>query len=141
MTRLQLHEGLCHCGEIGFAFRTAIAPEKWVLRTCQCTFCRTHGVLSTSDPAGSLRFVEHAPETLHSYRFGHKTADFLICRNCGSYIGARMQPGDRAFGIINVRILHSLAAQLPQPVPMDYDKEGTDDRLLRRESRWTPIEQ
>ncbi|HZF30577.1 MAG TPA: hypothetical protein VE907_15785 [Gammaproteobacteria bacterium] len=93
-----------------------------------------------SDPAGSLRFVEHVPRTLHAYRFGHKTADFLICRNCGSYIGARMQSGDRGFGIINVRVLNALAARLPEPAPMDYDNEGTAERLARRESRWTPIE-
>jgi hypothetical protein len=141
MSHPKSYEGLCHCEAIGFAFRTAIAPETWAIRACHCTFCRTRGVLSMSDPAGSLQFVEHSPGTLHEYRFGHKTADFLICRNCGSYIGARMQSGDRAFGIINVRVLHSLAAQLPEPAPMDHDKEGTTDRLMRRESRWTPIEQ
>ncbi|HET7130844.1 MAG TPA: aldehyde-activating protein, partial [Gammaproteobacteria bacterium] len=72
-------------------------------------------------------------------RFGRKTVDFLICRNCGSYIGARMQAGSRRFGIVNVRALQSLAQRLPEPAPMDYDGESADERLARRESRWTPV--
>lgn len=140
MSNLRPHEGRCHCEAIGFVFRTAIAPEQWPIRSCGCTFCVTRGVLSTSDPAGALRFVEYLPGTLHAYRFGHKTADFMICSNCGTYIGARMQSGDRGFGIINTRVLHSLTARLAEPQPMDYDGEGSAERLARRESRWTPLE-
>ncbi|HEX5046397.1 MAG TPA: hypothetical protein VFX89_04690 [Gammaproteobacteria bacterium] len=136
----QSHEGNCHCQSIGFVFRTAVAPEQWPIRSCSCTFCRTRGVLSTSDPAGSLRFVERVPRTLHAYRFGQKTADFLICRNCGTYVGASMQSGNRAFGIVNARVLLSLAARFAEPQPMNYGGESSADRLARRESRWTPLE-
>ena len=87
-----------------------------------------------------VRFVEHVPGTLHLYRFGHKTADFVICRNCGTYIGAKMQSGDRGFGIVNARVLLSLAARFAEPQPTDLDKEDSTERLARRESRWTPLE-
>jgi len=95
--------------------------------------------LSTSDSAGSLEFVEHIPGALHKYQFGHKTADFLLCKHCGTYVGATMQSGARRFGIINLRVLHSLAEQIADAVPMDFGSEASAERLARRESRWTPI--
>jgi hypothetical protein len=79
------------------------------------------------------------PSTLHPYRFARKTAEFLLCRNCGVYIGARMVTGTKAFGIVNVRAVQSVVAQLPEAVPMDYENEALADRLARREKRWTPI--
>jgi len=136
---LRSYEGLCHCGAIGFVYRTSIAPEQWPIRVCQCTFCRGRGALSTSDPAGSLQYIENTPETLHLYQFGRKTADFLVCRNCGTYVGARMQAGTRQFGVVNVRVLLSLAPRLSEPLPMEYEEESTAERLARRERRWTPV--
>lgn len=139
MASSQLYEGSCHCQAIGFRYRTALAPKEWSIRACQCTFCRSHAGLSTSDSAGSLEFIEHVPGALHRYQFGHKTADFLICKQCGTYIGATMQRGDKRLGIINVRVLHSLADQFAQAVPVNFAGEATDERLTRRESRWTPL--
>lgn len=139
MTSPQSHEGACHCRAIGFVYRTSLAPEVWPIRACQCTFCRIHAALSTSDPHGSLRFNEHAPGAISRYRFGRKTADFLVCRNCGAYIGAMMESGSKGFGIINVRVLHSLLDRLPEAQPMVYEDEGLATRLARREGRWTPI--
>lgn len=133
------HEGLCHCRAVGFDYRTAIAPEAWPIRACQCTFCRSHGALSTSDSGGSLRFVAHVPGALNRYQFGRKTADFLLCRDCGVYLGAVMQSERGSFGIINVRVLHSLLDRLQEPERMYYDNEGLAERQARRESRWTPI--
>lgn len=133
------HEGLCHCRAVGFSYRTAIAPEAWPIRACQCTFCRSHGALSTSDPGGSLRFVAHVPGALNRYQFGRKTADFLLCRDCGVYLGAVMQSERGSFGIISVHVLHSLLDRLQEPERMYYDNEGLAERQARRESRWTPI--
>jgi hypothetical protein len=133
------YEGVCHCRAIGFIYRTALAPEEWRVRACQCTFCRIHAALSTSDPRGSLRFVERVPAALNRYAFGRKTADFFVCRSCGAYIGATMWSGSKGFGIVNVRALHSLVDRLPEAQPMIYDDEGLAERLARRESRWTPI--
>jgi hypothetical protein len=120
-------------------YRTAVAPERWPIRACQCTFCRAHGALSTSDPEGSLQFVEHMPGALHRYRFGQRTADFLLCGECGMYLGAMMQSEGTAFGVINVRMLYPLLDRLRHPERMSYDNEGLDERRMRRERRWTPI--
>jgi hypothetical protein len=133
------YEGRCHCGAIGFLYRTALAPEDWPIRACQCTFCRLHAGLTTSDPAGSLVLIEHKPEALARYEFGLKTTDFLICRNCGAYIGATTRTSPSRFGIINVRVLLLLADRLRSPERMNYDNEGASGRQARRESRWTPL--
>ena len=136
---LQSYDGRCHCRAIGFVYRTALGPEDWPVRACQCTFCRLHAALTTSDPAGSLVFVEDESEALNRYAFGLKTADFLICRNCGAYIGATTRSGASWFGIINVRALHSLADRLRSPEQMNYDSQGASERQARRELRWTPV--
>ena len=47
-------EGGCHCGRLRVAFTTARAPTELPLRACQCTFCRRHGGLTTSDPEGEV---------------------------------------------------------------------------------------
>jgi hypothetical protein len=139
LTSSHSHEGACHCRAIGFVYRTALEPQQWPIRACQCTFCRTHVALSTSDPLGSLRFIERVPAALNRYRFGRKTADFLICRECGAYIGATMESGGKSFGIINVRALQSVLDLVREPQPMHYENEGSGERLARREARWTPI--
>jgi hypothetical protein len=102
-------------------------------------FCRSHGALSTSDPGGRLRFVEYVPGALNRYQFGHKTADFLLCRDCGVYLGAVMRSDRGSFGIINVRVLYSLLDRLLEPERMNYDNEQLVERRTRRENRWTPI--
>jgi hypothetical protein len=136
---LTSHEGRCHCGAIGFAYRTAQPGERWSIRACQCTFCRLHDALSTSDPQGGLTFEIREPELLQRYRFGGRTADFLICRRCGVYIGAQMAAGGRVFGIINVHALRAPPSGLPTPVAMSYEGEGASERLDRRLQRWTPM--
>jgi hypothetical protein len=139
MSPLPVYEGLCHCRAVGFRYFTSLPPESWTLRACQCTFCRSHGALATSDPGGFLEFVAPVLTELQRYRFGRKITDFLLCRNCGAYVGATMESRGRSFGIVNVRVLHSLVDRLPGPAPMTYEDEGLSERTARRESRWTPI--
>ena len=136
-----LHEfqGGCHCGALGFSFHTASPVAEWHVRACQCRFCRAHGVLSTSDPNGRLAFQVGTGESLERYRFGLKTADFLLCRSCGVYIGAQIRAPRGAFGIINVLALRPIP-DLPGPVAADYDSESLVERIARRERRWTPLE-
>ncbi len=131
------YQGSCHCGAIGYRYRTDIAPEQWSIRACQCSFCRAHDALSASDPAGSIEFTVANPKLLNRYRFGLRTADFLLCRECGVYVGALIETENGQFGMINTHgLLQSpemLAAQ-----PMSYDSEDVGARVSRREKRWTP---
>ena len=133
--------GSCHCGALGFSFATALPVVEWSIRACQCRFCRTHGALTTSDPAGRLRFHLHNPASLQRYRFGLKTADFLLCTHCGVYVGAQIATARGAFGIINALAIVPALRHLPIAVPADYSSESLSNRVDRREQRWTPLEQ
>jgi hypothetical protein len=131
--------GGCHCGALQFRFTTAKAPRDWSIRVCQCMFCRKVDAISTSDPQGSLEFVEQSTSALHRYRFGTGTADFLICAFCGVYVGAMIDTPEGRFGIINVRALAQMPADLPPPQPMNYDGESAGSRTSRRQQRWSPV--
>jgi len=130
MTRLT---GGCHCGAVGVVFETSVDPAELQVRACQCGFCRRHGGKSVSDPAGrlTLRFSDDA---VLRYRFGSRTADFLVCRGCGDYIAALME--DRAVLNVVAADIADLAARAPDPVT--YDAETPDQKVARRRARWTP---
>ena len=130
--------GSCHCGAIGYRYQTDIEPENWSIRACQCGFCRAHDALSASDPSGSLEFIAHSPDRLNRYRFGLRTADFLLCRECGVYIGALIDTEQGHFGIINTHTLLEVATRFAPTEPMSYDGEDVANRVSRRELRWTP---
>jgi hypothetical protein len=128
----------CHCGALMARSRTRIAPVSWSVRACQCSFCRAHGALSTSDPHGWLSFDGREAQQVRRYRFGLGTADFMLCGACGVFVGAQMKSERGRFGILNVRTLRPLI-ELPVPQSMDYDVENRGARQERREQRWTPL--
>jgi hypothetical protein len=129
----------CHCGALTARYRTALAPAAWPVRACQCSFCRSHGALATSDPAGVLEFRSADPTRVQRYRFGGRTAEFLICRECGVYVGVQMDTDQGRLGVLNVLSLRPQLRDLPEPKPMDYGVESAEGRRLRRATRWTPL--
>lgn len=133
------YRGSCHCGAIGFTYHTAEDPSAWPVRACQCSFCRAHQVLTTSDPNGRIVLSITKREALSSYRFGERTADFLICRQCGVYIGAVIETPRGKFGIVNLRAFQPIPPGLPEPTPMQYGSESRQERIARRELRWSPV--
>jgi hypothetical protein len=132
-------DGRCHCGAIGFSYLTAIKPDAWSVRACQCRFCRKHNALSTSDVNGSLHFRANDSAALQRYRFALKTADFLLCERCGVYIGAVIDTAEGSFGIINTHALEQTPADMAEAGAIRYDAENVNDRVSRREERWTPV--
>jgi hypothetical protein len=129
--------GSCHCGNLRVELETKRAPADFPVRACQCTFCRRHGALSISDPQGRLTFRVADEQALVRYRFGLKTADFLICARCGVYTGAMFVEGDRAWAVVNLNVLDDRAA-FGAPEPFSYEGEVAEDRQTRRRARWTP---
>jgi len=132
-------DGGCHCGAIGFRLYSRTEPSSWSVRACQCQFCRLHGALSTSDPQGKLEFTANQPKLLVRYRFALRTADFLLCQQCGVYIGAVIETDGRRFGIINTRALDTQPEDLADVQPISYAGEDTGNRIGRRAERWTPV--
>jgi hypothetical protein len=135
-----IHRGGCHCGNLRFALDTALAVEALPLRACQCSFCRHHGALSTSDPRGALRFEPKDPGRVTRYRFGLRTADFLVCATCGVYVGAIIEEGGRRWAIVNANVLDDVAPLTQAATDMNYDGEDAAARMARRQARWTPVE-
>ncbi len=134
-----MFRGRCHCGALGYLYQTSLDPPAWSVRADQCSFCRAHGAWTTSDPHGSLTFQVTDPSRLVRYRFGLRTADFLICGQCGLYIGAAITRPRGRFGVVNVNVMRPAPAGIPQPVPVSYEGENEAQRTARREARWTPI--
>ena len=134
-----IHAGGCHCGNLRFEFETALAAEALPLRACQCTFCRRHGALSTSDPAGQIRLKVAEPELLQRYRFGLGITDFLICRRCGIYLMAMMDIDGGRYAVLSANALECRAAMTSPVAPMEYGGEDQAARLARRKQRWTPV--
>jgi hypothetical protein len=129
--------GECHCGALAVEFETELPPEQLQVRACQCGFCRAHGALSVTDPAGLLTFRARDSSRLVRYRFGLKLADFLLCSRCGTYIGAFMEEEGLSLGVLNICVIEQ-RDRFGTPTLMRYDGETLQARLQRRRERWTP---
>jgi hypothetical protein len=85
--------------------------------------------------------IEAQGAALVRYRFGLKTADFLICGRCGVYVASVCEVDGRPYAVINVNALAERAAFVSPPVAMTYEGEDTAARMARRKQRWTPVTQ
>ncbi len=132
------YSGACHCQAVSYVYSTDLPVTDWPVRACQCSFCRSHGAVCTSDPLGSVEFSAKEPPGVNRYRFGQNTADFLICRQCGVYVGAVITTAGGTYGIVNLDALSETPAGLPAPEPVSYEGEAAGSRCSRREERWTP---
>ena len=130
--------GSCHCGNLEVTLVTGRRPDELTVRACGCSFCRRHAVRTVSDPDGRLEFVVHDPARLNRYRFGLGTAEFLVCRVCGVYVGALMAEGGAGRAIVNVHALQMPDAFAAAAVPVSYDHEAEPERRARRRRLWTP---
>ena len=81
MSAVLAYHGGCHCGALRVTFESAKPPADLQRRACQCSFCRSHGAVTLSDAEGAMR-IDAEADALVRYRFGLKTADFLICARC-----------------------------------------------------------
>ena len=131
--------GGCHCGNISYVFDSSVRAEALGLRACQCSFCRAHGARTTSDPNGEMRISIRDKEKLQRYRFGLKTADFLICRACGVFVGALMASDGKQFFTVNANTFKPPPAYDIIAVAKDFSAEDGGGRTDRRAQMWTPV--
>lgn len=131
-------EGRCHCGAIGFIFRTSQPPARWAVRACQCSFCRGHGARTIADPEGSVTFQITEASKLRRYRFGTRSSDFLVCGNCGVYVAALLTSSNGQFATLNINTIRA-PLEVPEAAPVSYEGESGEQRQSRREQRWTPV--
>lgn len=137
---MTLYTGSCHCGGVTVEFQTDTDPATLDLRLCQCSFCRAHGSISVSDPSGHIRYVENAPGAMKRYQFGLKSADYVLCNECGVYLGAVMtESGKDVFATTNIRTYADRERFTQEPRPIVYEEEPLEARRARRRERWTPV--
>lgn len=132
-------EGGCHCGTIAVRLETPSSMDAMAPRMCGCGFCRKHPAKWFADPAG--RLVLSSSQDPIRYRFGTKTADFILCPRCGVIVAAICPIEGADFGIVNLNCFARDDGWGEPDALSDFDGEGTGDRLSRRKRNWMPIEQ
>jgi hypothetical protein len=136
---MQEYQGGCHCGALRIIYRSDIAPMYWRLRHDGCSFCRRHGVVGTSDPAGNLSIDIENPSKVRYYRFAHRTADFLICSECGVFVTATTDTAKGKCAVINARVLDGVSLNWASVADVHFDDESPLQRADRRALHWTPV--
>jgi hypothetical protein len=137
--KMQEYRGGCHCGALGIIYRTDIDLMYWRLRHDGCSFCRRHGMVGTSDAAGNLSVDIQDPSKVRYYRFAHRTADFLICGECGVFVAAITDTAQGKRAVINARVLDGVSLNWASVADVHFDDESPSQRAERRSLHWTPV--
>ena len=111
------HTGGCHCENIKVRLRLAKPPEQMPLRSCSCSFCRSHGTRTISDRDGLVEIAATDWSLVERYRFGSRTADYVLCRRCGVYVGAVCETSSGLRAVVNVNCLDDRAEFTYPPPP------------------------
>jgi hypothetical protein len=91
-----------------------------------------------SDPEGQADIWAADWALVERYRFGSRTADYLLCRQCGVYVGAVCETAAGQRAVINTRCLADRDAFVREAAHPDYDGEVVEARLARRARNWMP---
>jgi hypothetical protein len=126
--------GTCHCRNLSYELCTRTPLEDIRARACDCRFCRIHAAKNWSDPAGSVVIRIANPQDLQKYRFALRTADFYICRVCGTYLGAVLVDDGGIWSTVNLRLSELTVGE----ETATYGSEDTAGRIERRKRAWTP---
>jgi len=128
--------GSCHCGNVEFALFTEKSVDSLVPRRCSCSMCRRHGASYVSDPSARLTLRYQDRSLLSAYRFGHGTAQWMICSRCGVLTAVLCEIDGRLRAVVRVQSMleHSF---LGPEVSTDFESESVAERLERRARTWT----
>jgi len=128
--------GGCHCENIRFSLEWPASTREIATRTCGCTFCRKHGGTWTSHRDAKLNAQAKDNALVSKYRFGTETADFYICKRCGvaPFVVSRID--NNSYAVVNTNSFDPSDAYTFSNMSTDFDGEGTDDRLNRRQRNW-----
>jgi len=132
------YSGGCHCANMHVRLRLTKAPEQTPVRTCTCSFCRSHNPRMVSDPEGLLDVQADDWSLVERYQFGTRTCDFLICRRCGVFIAAVADMAEGTRGVVNVNCLEDRSLFTLVAAMHEFQGETIDSRLSRRAANWMP---
>jgi hypothetical protein len=127
--------GRCHCGNLSYELVTQLSEAGIKARAFDCRFCRIHAARNRSDPNGDATIEVKDQQQLQRYLFALATAEFLICRVCGAYLGAVLFADDGTWSTVNLRLsdLSDVAEE-----SASFGSEGEAERISRRKMVWTP---
>jgi hypothetical protein len=94
---------------------------------------------SLSDSEGRIEMRVRDETQLNRYHFGMKMVDFMICKNCGNYIGALQQIDDQLFGIMNANLTENRGNRFGEAKHAFFEQETGEERAARRKDVWTPV--
>jgi len=132
------HEGGCHCGNLWLRLRLTRPAAENPTRSCACSFCRAHATRTVSDSRGDIEIRARDWSRVERYRFSSATADYLLCKTCGVYIGAVCETEQGTRAVTNVNSLADRADFPPASSFPDHDDEPVAARIARRMANWTP---
>lgn len=128
--------GGCHCGNITFTLEWPADTARIPARRCDCTFCVKHGGVWTSHPRARLLARVSRSGHLGRYRFGTKTADFIVCTRCGvaPLVTSAIDGAD--YAVVNVNTFENVDRSVLDFAPASFDGEEVGSRLDRRRRHW-----
>ena len=129
-------KGQCHCGNIRFEFHTDIRLSNLPVRRCQCRFCKLHGAATARDPNGRAKMFVTDLGSLKLYRFATKSTDYVICKNCGVYVGAVLADGVGKVATLNMNLTELITDNAE---PITYQDESVEMRVSTRAGIFTPL--
>ena len=133
---MQTKSGRCHCGGLSYDFSFPDDVKTLPARACSCTFCVKHGGVYTSHPAAVLDIGYRDASEIVRYRFGHGTADFLICRHCGVLVCAISTIDGTEHAVLNINSLDDRDWPAFDRTTTNFDAETPAERLSRRKRNW-----
>ncbi len=136
----RLITGGCHCDNIAYRLHWPKSgpgiPLGIPVRACGCAFCRKHGGAYTSHPDARLEVRFADASRVERYRFGTKTAEFLVCRKCGVVPVVTSMIEGTLHAVVSVRSFDDVDPTEFEIAETDFDGETTEDRLARRQRNW-----
>ncbi|MCK5000877.1 MAG: hypothetical protein KAS23_15145 [Anaerohalosphaera sp.] len=127
--------GSCYCGNIKLHLHSNKNESQLVPRICSCPFCTRHGASYISDTQGELQVNYDDPENVSRFRFGHKTADFIVCAKCGVLVTVLSEIQGQLRAVININSMPDHQFK-ESPIVTNFEGEKVEDRLARRAKNW-----
>jgi hypothetical protein len=131
-----LIDGQCHCGNIAFRLDWDGEPPEIPARACDCTFCRKHGGVWTSNPRSHLAVAIGDPDLVSQYTFGTRTATFHVCARCGVVPLVTSSIDGHLHAVVNVNALEGVDPAWLRRSPASFEGESLERRLARRKRNW-----
>ena len=127
--------GSCHCRNVTYGLDWPQALEQITVRECSCSYCQKHGASYTSHPDSALNVTVADSTQINLYQFGHKTADFFVCTNCGCLLFAVCSMDGNDYAVINANNFDNVARETMTKIVTNFDEEDIEGRLARRKRK------